>query len=296
MGGAQPLAGRHGDAAILVVEVDPERIDKRLEIGYLQHRADTLDEALAHDCAARRRARKPISVGLLGNAAEVYPGDSAARHRARHRYGSDVGPRSGLRLRPGRLSVEEVRDIAARDTQRLMARRASPRSSPCHRHARASSIAAPIVFDNGNLIRTHAKTAGVERAFEIPIFTEAFLRPLFCRGIGPFRWIALSNDPADIARIDDYVLERFADNHIVTNWIRLAREHVPFQGLPARIAWLGHGERTELALAVNAMVRDGLLAAPVAFTRDHLDAGAMAHPNIMTENLIDGATRSPIGR
>jgi urocanate hydratase len=146
-----------------------------------------------------------------------------------------------------------------------------------------------IVFDNGNLIRTQAKKAGVERAFEIPIFTEAFLRPLFCRGIGPFRWVALSNDPEDIRRIDDFVLERFPENRIVTNWIALAREHVPFQGLPARIAWLGHGERTALAVAVNGMVRDGKLTAPVAFTRDHLDAGAMTHPNIMTENLADGS-------
>jgi urocanate hydratase len=146
-----------------------------------------------------------------------------------------------------------------------------------------------IVFDNGNLIRTHARQAGVERAFDIPIFTEAYLRPLFCRAIGPFRWIALSNDAGDIRRIDDYLLEHFTHNKIVSNWIELARRFVPFEGLPARIAWLGHGERTELALAVNRMVREGDLAAPIAFTRDHLDAGAMAHPNIMTENMRDGS-------
>ena len=146
-----------------------------------------------------------------------------------------------------------------------------------------------VVFDNGNLIRTHAKQGGVERAFEIPVFTEAFLRPLFARAIGPFRWIALSNDPDDIRKIDDFLLARFADNAIVSNWIRLARKEVPFEGLPARIAWLGHGERTELALEVNRMVREGILSAPVAFTRDHLDAGAMAHPNIMTENMRDGS-------
>ena len=145
------------------------------------------------------------------------------------------------------------------------------------------------MFDNGNLIRTHARQGGVERAFEIPVFTEAFLRPLFARAIGPFRWIALSNDAEDIRRIDEFLLTRFADNWIVSNWVRLARQHVPFEGLPARIAWLGHGERTELALEVNRMVRDGELSAPVAFTRDHLDAGAMAHPNIMTENMRDGS-------
>lgn len=149
--------------------------------------------------------------------------------------------------------------------------------------------AGAVVFDNGNLIRTQAREGGVARAFEIPIFTEAFLRPLFARAIGPFRWIALSNQAEDIRKIDDFLLRRFADNRIVSNWVRLAREQVPFEGLPARIAWLGHGERTELALEVNRMVAAGELAAPVAFTRDHLDAGAMAHPNIMTENMRDGS-------
>jgi urocanate hydratase len=145
------------------------------------------------------------------------------------------------------------------------------------------------VFDNGNLIRTQAKQAGVENAFDIPIFTEAYLRPLFARAIGPFRWMALSGEPADIGRIDDLVLEMFPDNRIVTNWISLARQHIPFEGLPARIAWLGHGERTALALRVNELVRSGELQGPVAFSRDHLDAGAMAHPNIMTENMRDGS-------
>ena len=146
-----------------------------------------------------------------------------------------------------------------------------------------------VVFDNGNLIRTHAKNGGVANSFDIPIFTEAFLRPLFARAIGPFRWIALSNDPEDIRKIDDLLLRKFGHNRIVSNWVQLARKHVPFEGLPARIAWLGHGERTELGLEVNRMVRDGELSAPIAFTRDHLDAGAMAHPNIMTENMRDGS-------
>src|SRR5690606_33755149 len=143
--------------------------------------------------------------------------------------------------------------------------------------------------DNGNLIRTQAREGGVESAFDIPIFTEAYLRPLFARAIGPFRWMALSGEESDIARIDDLVLEMFPDNSIVTNWIRLARENVPFEGLPARIAWLGHGERTALALAVNRLVAAGELKAPIAFSRDHLDAGAMAHPNIMTERMKDGS-------
>jgi urocanate hydratase len=145
------------------------------------------------------------------------------------------------------------------------------------------------VFDNGNLIRSQAKRAGVTRAFEIPVFTEAFLRPLFCRGIGPFRWIALSGAEADIRRIDAHLLSHYAHNRIVANWIRLASQWIPFEGLPARIAWLGHGERSKLALEVNGMVSRGELQGPIAFTRDHLDAGSMAHPNIMTENLLDGS-------
>jgi urocanate hydratase len=160
------------------------------------------------------------------------------------------------------------------------------------RHVRAMlgfQRAGAVVFDNGNLIRTQAREGGVTDAFDIQIFTEAYLRPLFARAIGPFRWISLANDRDDIRKIDDHLLEAFSDNRILTNWIALARNHVPFEGLPARIAWLGHGERTMLALAVNRMVRDGVLSGPVAFTRDHLDAGAMAHPNIMTERMRDGS-------
>jgi urocanate hydratase len=145
------------------------------------------------------------------------------------------------------------------------------------------------VFDNGNLIRSQAKRAGVTRAFDIPVFTEAFLRPLFCRGIGPFRWIALSGNEADIRHIDAHLLAAYSHNRIVSNWIQLASKWVPFEGLPARIAWLGHGERTKLALEVNEMVARGELEGPVAFTRDHLDAASMAHPNIMTENMRDGS-------
>jgi urocanate hydratase len=160
------------------------------------------------------------------------------------------------------------------------------------RHVRAMlgfKRAGAVVFDNGNLIRTQARDGGVEDAFDIPIFTEAYLRPLFARAIGPFRWISLANDQGDIRKIDDHLLQAFPDNHILTNWITLARQHVPFEGLPARIAWLGHLERTSLAVAVNRMVRDGTLSGPIAFTRDHLDAGAMAHPNIMTERMRDGS-------
>ncbi|QCI66297.1 urocanate hydratase [Phreatobacter stygius] len=287
MGGAQPLAGRMAGAATLVVDVDPERITKRLDIGYLERRAANLDEALAM-IAEAVAARRPLSVGLSGNAAEIYPDilargivpdvvtDQTSAHDLVYGYV------------PATRTLAEARAMRTSDPKALMA---ESRASIV-RHVEAMlgfQAKGAIVFDNGNLIRTQAKEGGVGRAFDIPIFTEAFLRPLFARAIGPFRWIALSNDSADIARIDDLLLEMFPDNRIVTNWIRLAREHVPFEGLPARIAWLGHGERTALALAVNRLVASGELAGPIAFTRDHLDAGAMAHPNIMTENMKDGS-------
>lgn len=287
MGGAQPLAGRMAGLAILCVEIDPDRIAKRIANGYLDVEAKTLDEAL--DMMSRARSeRRALSVGLLGNAAEVYETilargivpdivtDQTSAHDLVYGY------------IPASLTLERARAMRASDPKRLMA---ESRASIV-RHVTAMlgfRERGAIVFDNGNLIRTQARDGGVANAFDIPIFTEAFLRPLFARAIGPFRWIALSNDRDDIRKIDEYVLEAFPDNSIVTNWIRLARQFVPFEGLPARIAWLGHGARTQLGLAVNKMVREGALSGPVAFTRDHLDAGAMAHPNIMTENMRDGS-------
>ncbi|BAI98101.1 MULTISPECIES: urocanate hydratase [Sphingobium] len=286
MGGAQPLAGKLAGAAILCVEVDPVRIAKRLEIGLLDVVAASLDEALdlAQEAKSQRRA---LSIGLTGNAAEIFPAiaarglvpdvvtDQTSAHDLVYGYvplGRTAAEMPGLRsdsallIREGRASIaEHVRAMLA--------------------FQRAGSI----VFDNGNLIRSQALEGGVADAFDIPIFTEAFLRPLFSRAIGPFRWIALSGARSDIVRIDQLVLDSFPDNAVVTRWIRLAREHVPVEGLPARIAWLGHGERTRLALEVNAMVRTGELAGPVGFTRDHLDAAAMTHPTILTENMLDGS-------
>ena len=287
MGGAQPLAGVMAKAAILCIEIDPARIAKRIETGYLDTQAQSLDAALQMIDAACT-GRRPVSIGLCGNAADIYSEivtrgivpdvvtDQTSAHDLVYGYV------------PAGFSLDEVRALRARDPQLLMAE--STRSIVRHVNAMlALQKAGAIVFDNGNLIRTQARAGGVENAFAIPIFTEAFLRPLFARAIGPFRWIALSGDPDDIRKIDDLLLVQFSANHIVTNWVKLARERVPFQGLPARIAWLGHGERTELGLQVNRMVRAGALSGPIAFTRDHLDAGAMAHPNIMTENMRDGS-------
>jgi urocanate hydratase len=287
MGGAQPLAGTMAKAAILCVEVDEARIDKRMAIGFLDTKTKSLDDAITMIRKAQAE-KKPLSVGLVGNAADIYPEiarcgivpdvvtDQTSAHDLVYGY------------IPAGRSLDEVRQMRKGDPKVLM----EESTSSIVRHVSAMlefQKNGAVVFDNGNLIRTQAKNGGVANSFDIPIFTEAFLRPLFARAIGPFRWIALSNDPDDIRKIDDLLLRKFGDNQIVSNWVQLAREHVPFEGLPARIAWLGHGERTELGLEVNRMVRDGELSAPIAFTRDHLDAGAMAHPNIMTENMRDGS-------
>ena len=287
MGGAQPLAARMAGATTLVVEVDPARIEKRQRAGFLEYVADSLDDALEH--IDRWRAEKrAASVALCANAASVYPElvargitpdvvtDQTSAHDLVYGY-VPMGYRAGLsRVEKAaaaeRLIADGLVSIAGQVCAMLEFK------------ARGA-----VVFDNGNLIRSQAQRAGVADAFDIPVFTEAFLRPLFCRGIGPFRWIALSGAEDDIRRIDAHVLSAYAHNRIVANWIRLASQFVPFEGLPARIAWLGHGERTKLALEVNEMVSRGELEGPIAFTRDHLDAGSMAHPNIMTENLLDGS-------
>ena len=287
MGGAQPLAGRMAGAIILCVEIDEERIAKRLANGFLDHRARDLDEALAMVEAARREGRA-TSIGLAGNAADVCEAllarriipdvvtDQTSAHDLLYGYipsGRSLAEIRRMRIDDPHTLIQESRKTIVRHVQAML----------------GFKRAGAIVFDNGNLIRTQAKEGGVNDAFDIDIFTEAYLRPLFARAIGPFRWISLGNDREDIRKIDDHLLKAFSHNRILTNWVTLARRHVPFEGLPARIAWLGHGERTALAVAVNGMVRDGTLSGPIAFTRDHLDAGAMAHPNIMTEHMRDGS-------
>lgn len=287
MGGSQPLAGRMAGAAILTIDVDPERARKRKEIGYLEVIAPDLDSVLEMIAAAKTE-RRALSVGLVGNAADIYPEiarrgiipDVVTDQTAAHDLVYGYVPRT--------RSLDEARAMRKTAPEQLMEE--SRASIVDHVRAMLTFQARGAeVFDNGNLIRTHAREGGVTNAFDIPIFTEAYLRPLFARAIGPFRWMALSGDPGDIAAIDDLVLRLFGDNQIVSNWIKLARQYVPFEGLPARIAWLGHGERSELALGVNELVANGTLKGPVAFSRDHLDAAGMAHPNIMTENMRDGS-------
>ncbi|MFD1796331.1 urocanate hydratase [Paracoccus aurantiacus] len=287
MGGAQPLAGRMAGAAILCIDIDPKRAEMRKEIGFLDEIAPDLDTALKMIEEAKAEGRA-TSIALIGNAAEIYP-EIAARGIVPDIVTDQTSAHDLVYgYVPAGYDLDRVRRLRDQNPDELI---------EGGRKSIARHVAAMLefqqkgaeVFDNGNLIRTQAKQGGIENAFDIPIFTEAYLRPLFARAIGPFRWMALSGEADDIAKIDDLVLQMFPDNKIVTNWIKLARENVPFEGLPARIAWLGHGERTALARAVNKMVADGTLAGPVAFSRDHLDAGAMAHPNIMTENMRDGS-------
>lgn len=287
MGGAQPLAGTMAGAAILCVEVSEARIDKRIEVGYLQRKTADLDEALRWIEEACEK-KESLSVGLLGNAADIYPeliargvqpdvvSDQTSAHDLMYGYiPSGYSLEKAIDARktaPDQLQADARASIAVEVTAMLEFQRRGA-----------------VVFDNGNNIRSQASLQGVENAFDIPVFTEAFLRPLFSRAIGPFRWVALSGEVSDIQKIDQYILEHFSDNEIAVNWIALANKYVPVEGLPARIGWFGHGDRTKLALAVNEMVRNGELKGPIAFSRDHLDAGSMAHPNIMTENMKDGS-------
>ncbi|GGH19736.1 urocanate hydratase [Paenibacillus segetis] len=287
MGGAQPLAGTMANAVILCVEVSEERIDKRMANGYLKQKTSDLEEALEWVQDAIQEGRS-LSIGLLGNAAEIYPEllsrgiipdivtDQTSAHDLLYGY-VPKGYTLDQVIKARQLDPAKLQDDAgASIAEEVLALLAFKEQGA-------------VVFDNGNNIRTQAVKYGVENAFDIDIFTEAFLRPLFARAIGPFRWIALSGDPEDIRIIDEYILQEFRDNDVVTNWIRLANQYVPIEGLPARIGWFGHGDRSKLALAVNRLVSEGKLSGPIAFSRDHLDAGAMTHPNIMTERMKDGS-------
>jgi urocanate hydratase len=288
MGAAQPMAiTRMLGGVSLIAEADAVKARRRWEAGVIDVVSADLDEALDAALSARDEG-EARAVAFAGNAAELLEGllaravvpdvvtDLTAAHDLRSGYlPAGVGPGEAAELRrgdPGKLEALALATMV-RHVEAMLALR--------DRGA--------VVFDYGNNIRPHAAAGGCRRALTIDIFTARYLRPLFCRGIGPFRWICLSGEDADLAIIDDLCLELFAGEERITRWIELARTHVIRQGLPARIAWLGHGERTRLGLAVNDAVADGRLSAPVAFTRDHMDSGAMTHPNIITEAMADGS-------
>jgi len=287
MGGAQPLATTMNDGICLAVEIDPSRVQRRLETRYVDKSTSSIDEALAW-CEDARRRGAALSIGLVGNCAEVLPElfrrgfrpdvvtDQTSAHDPLHGYV------------PAGLTLEAAAELRRSAPQDYVTRaRAS-----IARHVRAMldfQKAGAVAFDYGNNLRTEARDAGVANAFDIPGFVPEYIRPLFCEGKGPFRWVALSGDPKDLHRTDRLVLELFPDNEHLRRWITLAAERVAFQGLPARICWLGQGERARFGVALNDLVASGELSAPIVIGRDHLDTGSVASPFRETEAMRDGS-------
>ncbi|QIL01396.1 urocanate hydratase [Sphingomonas sinipercae] len=284
MGGAQPLAAVMAGAHCIAIEVQDSRIEKRLETRYLDRRATSIDEALE----IIRSATEPTSVGLLGNAAELVPEMLARgiRPDALTDQTSAHDPANGYC--PAGWSVAKWQDMRERDPEAVA--QAARISIARHVEAMLSFKDMGIpVFDYGNNIRQEAKDTGVTHAFDFPGFVPAYVRPLFCRGVGPFRWVALSGDPEDIYRTDQRVKELIPDDPHLHRWLDMARERIAFQGLPARICWVGLGQRHRLGLAFNEMVRNGEVSAPIVIGRDHLDSGSVASPNRETESMKDGS-------
>jgi urocanate hydratase len=287
MGGAQPLAGTLAGAAILCVEVDPARIQRRLETRYLDEATDSLEEALARVRAAASD-RRPLSVGLLGNAAEIVP--ELARRGEHFDLVTDQtaahDPLTGYV--PVGLSVAEAAELRERDPDEYL-RRARDSIATHVRGMLEYVRAGSYVFDYGNNLRGEAQQGGVDDAFTYPGFVPAYIRPLFCRGVGPFRWAALSGEESDIAAIDEMLRGLFPDDPVLQRWLKVAPERVAFQGLPSRICWLGYGDRARAGLAINELVRSGAVKAPVVIGRDHLDSGSVASPYRETESMADGS-------
>jgi urocanate hydratase len=286
MGGAQPLAGKLAGASTLVVEVDQARIDRRIASGYCDHSTDNLEEAIGLWQAARDQ-RRPLALSLRANAAAVLPA-IAERGIVPDIVTDQTFPDPLKGYVPAQLSLEEANTMRQSDPEKLIA--LARRSIAAHVRAMLGFLdRGSIAFEYGNELRAEAKAAGVEDAFKMRSFVDLYIRPLFCQGIGPFRWIAVSGDPQDIYTIDDMILRSFSSNHPIVSWIEKARDHVKFTGLPARIGWLGYGERSRLALMVNEAVAEGKISGPIAFTRDHLDSGSAAMPHRETENMRDGS-------
>jgi urocanate hydratase len=287
MGGAQPLAATMNGARFLGIDVDAGRIEKRLRSGYCDKIARSLDEALRLLEEALQN-RQAISVGLVGNCAEILP-ELARRDLVPDILTDQTSAHDALNgYVPHGISLDEAVALRANDPEQYIAR--AMRSMATHVEAMlALQEKGAVTFDYGNNIRTQAKKAGVANAFEIPGFVPEYIRPLFCEGRGPFRWVALSGDPADIARTDKLALEMFPKNETLARWMKLAKDRIQFQGLPARICWLGFGERAEFGVAINDLVRRGEIKAPIVIGRDHLDTGSVASPFRETEGMIDGS-------
>jgi len=287
MGGAQPLAATMAGAAILCVEVDQRSIDRRLEKGYLDRQAGTLDDALALVRSAAEAGR-PLSVAVRANAADVFP-ELVARGERFDLVTDQTAAHDPLTgYIPAEVPFEEAAALRARDPGEYL--RLASQSIVTHVRAMTEFVRMGCyVFDYGNNLRGEARAGGLENAFSYPGFVPAYIRPLFCRGIGPFRWAALSGEPSDIAAIDEELKALFPDDALLQRWLAMAPEKVAFQGLPARICWLGYGDRARAGLAINELVRSGRVSAPVVIGRDHLDSGSVASPYRETEAMRDGS-------
>ncbi len=286
MGGAQPLAITMNDGVGLIVEVDPDRAQRRLEIGYVDVVVDTLEEAMTMVEQAVDE-EVPKSIGLIGNAAEIYP-ELSIRGITPDVVTDQTPAHDVLMYIPAGLSVEQADQLRASEPAAYAKR--SLESMARHVEAMLEFQARGAeVFDYGNNLRQRAYDQGVKDAFKFPGFVPAYIRPLFCEGKGPFRWVALSGDPEDIYTTDETVMELFPEDEHLHRWLRMAREKIPFQGLPARICWLGFGERADAGLAFNNLVAEGMVKAPIVIGRDHLDSGSVASPNRETEGMLDGS-------
>ncbi|RMD86961.1 MAG: urocanate hydratase, partial [Calditrichaeota bacterium] len=287
MGGAQPLAATMNGAAFLGVEVDRKRIERRIQTGYLDRMTDSLDEALDIVLKAKEK-KEAVSVGLVGNCAEILP-ELVRRKIVPDVLTDQTSAHDELNgYVPAGMPYEKALELRKKNPEEYIKR--SYESMAVHVQAMLElQKMGAVTFDYGNNIRGQAYKAGVKNAFDFPGFVPAYIRPLFCQGRGPFRWVALSGDPEDIYKTDEVVLKLFPEDTALTRWIKLAREKVKFQGLPARICWLGYGERAKFGLAINEMVAKGELKAPIVIGRDHLDTGSVASPNRETEGMKDGS-------
>ncbi len=287
MGGAQPLAATMTGAAFLGIDVDPERIKKRLKTGYCDFLVNTLDEALRILKNAVRK-KENVSVGLVGNCADVIP-ELAERGVVPDILTDQTSAHDPLNgYVPNGMTFEEALELRKRDPGAYQERSLDAMARHVEGMLRLQKMGA-VTFDYGNNIRTFAFQRGVKNAYDFPGFVPAYIRPLFCEGRGPFRWAALSGEASDIAVTDDLVLELFPENRSLRRWIDLARKRIKFQGLPARICWLGYGERAQFGLAINDLVKKGKIKAPIVIGRDHLDCGSVASPFRETESMKDGS-------
>ena len=286
MGGAQPLAVTMNDGVALCIDVDAWRVNRRVETRYLDEVADSLEDAVAR-CVKAKAEKRRLSVGVVGNAADMFPkllqmgfpADIVTDQTSAH---------DPLSYMPNDLSDDAAQEMLKSNPEEFIRRSRAAMAAHCQAMVGFMDAGAEV-FDYGNSLRREAQLGGYDRAFDYPGFLPAYIRPLFCEGRGPFRWVALSGDPADIAATDQAVLEEFPDDEGLHKWMRLAKERIAFQGLPARICWLGYGERHRLGLRFNEMVRKGQLKAPIVIGRDHLDSGSVASPYRETEAMIDGS-------